>query len=681
MSELDSAMQPRRALSGPLWLLLFVAFALWTAWRLGAFDLWAIVTTPAGDSVRFPNTFATVDHPFHATRAETLRRSLGDGDILRWIGNHQGGYPVEFYPLGAAWMEVIVWALALGSLPVMAIHKLVVIAVYLLPVAGFAALARYGRVPWSVPLLAIVMHICVRGWWWSGGYMELIEWGLLTNVASAALLPLALAWQRGYFRSWRPALLAGASAIASVAIYTNVRSILPLAAILAGCAIDALIVSRGKNMRRVVTGSLSTAGLAALLVAPLVVSLLRFEDLYVFVRYSSYADLRAYWESSIQAVSAPVMILAILGAVVALRLRRDDGARTVLIVLALYVAGTAATIVSGAASDAISQLETTRLMPFQRLLVIYLAAYGTWSVVEAILRRARNPFPKLQDAAMVIIGLLFIATYILGWIPGIPESDRASGPIVTTGSPAFVELRDAVEQADAATPPGTAILVLGGVVSWHDQLWAPQWSDRRYFYDDWLWYWQTDHVGDYDPERSHAYDEDSSALTDSYLRQHAIGAVIVTGSAAPNAAASPLLTQEQSGTWSWYLVDDPVPILTAAGSELLEPGIENERLQGVASSPQGTFEVRHNWFPRWQATVDGEGASIEKDDAGYMFVTADAPGTRLVLTYRVDRWDWLARVALLAGVVATVLLLLASTRKTKFRILLRQGTEGSAGQG
>ena len=113
-------------------------------------------------------------------RWPTVRFCAGSGITREAI-------PAEFYPLGAAWIEVIAWALALGSLPIMAIHKLVVIGVYLLPFAGFAALARYGRLPWSVPVLAIVMHVAVRGWWWSGGYMELIEWGLLTNVASAAL--------------------------------------------------------------------------------------------------------------------------------------------------------------------------------------------------------------------------------------------------------------------------------------------------------------------------------------------------------------------------------------------------------------------------------------------------------------------------------------------------------------
>ena len=48
-----------------------------------------------------------------------LLESLKQGEIPRWVGNHQGGYPVEFYPLGEAWLEVGVWALLLGSVPIL----------------------------------------------------------------------------------------------------------------------------------------------------------------------------------------------------------------------------------------------------------------------------------------------------------------------------------------------------------------------------------------------------------------------------------------------------------------------------------------------------------------------------------------------------------------------------------
>src|SRR5680860_1396243 len=69
--------------------------AIWVVWKFGGFDL--MVTIEAdGRRLTIANTFATVDHPFHATRGDTLLRSLQDGQLLRWIGHHQGGYPVEF---------------------------------------------------------------------------------------------------------------------------------------------------------------------------------------------------------------------------------------------------------------------------------------------------------------------------------------------------------------------------------------------------------------------------------------------------------------------------------------------------------------------------------------------------------------------------------------------------------
>ncbi|MEZ4500670.1 MAG: hypothetical protein R2839_11485 [Thermomicrobiales bacterium] len=653
--------------TGLVWLVAFLVFAVWTFWRFGGFDLWATVTLPDGSSVRFPDTFATVDHPFHATRAETLRQSLADGHLLRWIGNHQGGYPVEFYPLGAAWMEVVVWGLALGALPIMAIHKLVVIGVYLLPVAGFAVLARFGRLPWSIPVLAIVIHVGVRGWWWSGGSMELLEWGLLTNVASAALLPLVLGLHRFWLRDHHRWAVAAAASVAAIAIYTNVRTVLPLAAILAGCGLAAWLESRsGNEVLSIAVSSAAVVGLTVLLAAPLVIALIRFSDLYVFVRYSSYADLGDYWQSSLQAVSTPVMVLAIAGGIMALRSRRDDGATTVLIVLAVYVAGTSLVVLSKSAADLVSQLEATRLMPFQRLLVIYLAAYGVWAMIgylldlvfrpesDAVMPADAGGRPILLDTFMAATVLLFLAGYVGGWLPGIPASDRTTSDLVTTGNTAFAELREQVELADQTAEPGTAILVLGNVISWHDQLWSPQWSDRRFFYDDWLWYWQTDHYGAYDPLTSHAYDQDASTLTSEYLSRHGIGAVIVTGEAADAARTSPLLQLVREGRWSLYLVASPVTIVTTGEINLSAVEITGQQIVGVADQPSTEFAIRHNWFPRWSATVDGQPATISKTDDGSMRVEAGQPGETVKVSYRVDGWDWLGRLALLVGVLIAI---------------------------
>src|SRR5215213_9504799 len=83
---------------------------------MGVFALSAEADISPG-AARIPNTFASVDHPFHVARAEIVWRELTSGNVVRWIGQHQGGYPVEFYPLGEAWLEVVVRALSLGTLP------------------------------------------------------------------------------------------------------------------------------------------------------------------------------------------------------------------------------------------------------------------------------------------------------------------------------------------------------------------------------------------------------------------------------------------------------------------------------------------------------------------------------------------------------------------------------------
>src|SRR5690348_2839556 len=99
-----------------LWTVPFLLIAVDVAFRMGIANLWVNVAAPEG-IIRIPNTFATVDHPFHVARADILWRQLASGSLLRWIGQHQGGYPVEFYPLGESWFEVTVRALSLGSLP------------------------------------------------------------------------------------------------------------------------------------------------------------------------------------------------------------------------------------------------------------------------------------------------------------------------------------------------------------------------------------------------------------------------------------------------------------------------------------------------------------------------------------------------------------------------------------
>src|SRR4051794_21932959 len=81
--------------------LAFCLVALYVAVRMGVFAL-SVEAIISQGAARLPNTFASVDHPFHVARAEIVWRELASGNVVRWIGQHQGGYPVEFYPLGEA---------------------------------------------------------------------------------------------------------------------------------------------------------------------------------------------------------------------------------------------------------------------------------------------------------------------------------------------------------------------------------------------------------------------------------------------------------------------------------------------------------------------------------------------------------------------------------------------------
>ena len=158
---------PDSAHSRWAWGVAFALVALFVAVRMGVFALSADVATPEG-AARLPNTFASVDHPFHVARAEIVWRELRSGNLVRWIGQHQGGYPVEFYPLGEAWLEVALRALSLGALAAASSHTLAVIGLFLAPGAAFAALTHEDG--WSpvVGLTAFVLHLSLPGGWYAG---------------------------------------------------------------------------------------------------------------------------------------------------------------------------------------------------------------------------------------------------------------------------------------------------------------------------------------------------------------------------------------------------------------------------------------------------------------------------------------------------------------------------------
>ncbi|CAA9560220.1 MAG: hypothetical protein AVDCRST_MAG73-3633 [uncultured Thermomicrobiales bacterium] len=654
-----------RFLPDPIWYALAAILAVSVAARLGGFDIWATVPGADRSPVRVVDTFATVDHPFHATRAETLRRALADGHPLRWIAHHQGGYPAEFYPLGVAWLEVGAWALLFGALPMLAIHKLVVIGLLLAPGVAFIFLARRDGRTAAVGFAALAAHVAVPGGPYHGGYRELVEWALVTNVAASAALLFVLHWLSAYATTGRRRAAVGASLAAALAVCTNPRSLVALGVVGAACWIAAVVGGTGwaATTRRVAL----VGGATALLAAPELVSLIRFGDLYFFVRYEEYETWREYWDASVTAVSWPVFGLGMGGAVLGLAFatrslaerHREGGSRVTVgfapgtvaatIALALYVVATIGVDAFSGEGDIFANLEAIRLMPFQRLLTIYLGAVA----LDAGLRWIGGRWRDIASGAGLAIGA---AAVLLAWLSplgGLADAEQGLFPVQTTAVAATAEFETAIAAADGAAAAGTAVLVLGSALGWHQQLWAPTVTERPLFYDNWLWYWHTRHGGPYDYRQGHAYPDPGLALAPEYLARHGIGAVAVTGAARGDASRSAALEPVRSGLFDVYAVRAPVPLATMPGGtapDTAEIGPQRITLRGTSDG--GELLVRHNWFPRWRATVNGESAAISRTEDGFMAVPVPAGPAEVELVYGVDGWDWVARgLVALGGIV------------------------------
>ncbi|MDQ3514877.1 MAG: hypothetical protein M3462_14700, partial [Chloroflexota bacterium] len=569
------------------WLAATVALAAWLAFLLGITDVWVTVQMPGGETTRIPDTLASVDHPFHATRAATLLDALRGGDWPRWVSDHQGGYPAEFYPLGVAWLEVGVWAATLGTVPIAFAHKATVILVFLLPLVGFTSLARTDRVSGAVAFLAAAAHLAIpgemfAGGHYGGGYAELFGWGLVTNVAAATFLfvalPPLLRWGgSGHLR-------AGGAAICLVglALVTNPRSAIALATALAAVVVVLGAATGAAGRRRVIFRIGIAAVVPALLAAPVLVSLVRYDDLYYFARYSWYEGAGGLVSATVATVTLPVAIAAVVGAIVAAGDAARPGARAVTLCAGFYIA---TTIGLNAARDssAFDQLEATRLMPFQRLLLLYLAAFGTVAVVGAVVNRAGRGHRGVVGSAPAVVAA-GVALAILAGVLGRPGFERAESGVapdpVTTADPTMVSLERAVRLADEIAPEGTALYVVGSSLSWHQQLWAPTWTDRPVRYDDWLWFWHPLQAApDYRLAQGNAFSRTTVAQTmmANELGRRGIGAVVVTRqdalASADDSAALELVTD---GDYRVYRVLDPVPLVTfddgTVASVSVEPG-------------------------------------------------------------------------------------------------------------
>ena len=649
------------------WGLAFGLVVLYVAVRMGAFALSAEVISTDGGA-RLPNTFASVDHPFHAARAEIVWRELRSGNLVRWMGQHQGGYPVEFYPLGEAWLEVAVRAMSLGTLAAAGSHTLAVVGLFLAPGAAFAALSREDGWSPGVGLTAFVLHISLPGGWYDGGYTELVQWGLVTNVAGAVAALCMLPAIVRFLRTGTGWSGAAATALAAFAIYCNPRSLLSLAALGLGTWLAGIIRKNGisprgwasaAEVRHLTLRLAGVAILAALLAAPELMALARFRNLYTFVRYSGFAGVTEYALTAANGVTWPVLALGLTGLVCGLLFRRRQATTSAAAALVLYVALTATLVTFPTAANLVPQLETTRLMPLLRFLTIYLAAVAFWFMLSWVVSRAaplRRWLAPVLGTGLAAVILLFL-TRPLGGLPPDPASPVIPPvslySVAMSAGPEQADLEAAIRAADEAATPGTALLVLGSAVSWHQQLWAPLWTERPLFYDNWLWYWHPYHAGTpgYNFLAGHHYPDPERTLDRDYLSRHGIGGVVVTGATRQAAAVSPLLRPLRKGVYDAYAVIDPVTTVTFGGHNAASLAFGNRRVEAVSTSSGAPVVARVNWYPRWEATVDNKRVEADRLSDGYMGMAPAAPVSSAELVYAVQPLDWVARGLFLIGVV------------------------------
>jgi hypothetical protein len=650
-----------------LWGGLMLLLCGWVAVRMGAFDHTTQITID-GRSVDVLNMYGTVDHPFHATRAATLLASLQDGEILRWMGHHQGGYPVEFYPLGIPWVDVAIWAISFGSISILAAHKLTVILVFLLPALSFWLLARGDRLHPAIAVLAAAVHFSIPGHWLNGGYEELVGWGLVTNVAGASLAFLTNVALARFVLSREFGMGVLATLAAAGGAVTNPRSLFALVVAALGIMLIAAIAGEGAGWRgRLISAAARVAGvggIAALLAAPVILALSRYNSHYFFLHYEFYEPLQEYWHASATAVTEPVLLLAVAGAVVALiggasiRLTVSRGLAAAgggYALLTLWVA------MADRVPPLVEQLEAPRLMPYQRQLMIWFGALAVGLLVHHAARvMGRWSREILPSALLGGLALFFLMAHVRPF-DSIPQEEIALREVSTTGTLDHANFESAIERADDVRPEGTAVFVIGNQRDdeawWHQQLWAPSYSDARFYYDDWMWYWHDDHTGPYDPASGYWFPNPTEALEPSYLDANAIGVVVVTDVWVPNgqqpreaARNNPRLSYDGTiGVWDIYTVNEPMSLVT--NGDVLPASIDvgNQLIKATFDDGDGTIVVRQNWFPRWAATVNGEAVDVIRRDDGYMELNIPAGAVEVRLEYAVTGLDWVARGASVTG--------------------------------
>lgn len=328
------------------------------------------------------------------------------------------------------------------------------------------------------------------------------------------------------------------------------------------------------------------------------------------------------------------------------------------VTLGLYVTFTAWVATSSWVPPLVEQLEAPRLMPFQRLLMIWFAALAIGMALKWIGERWPTWYRMHGTAAVTAVAAILVMVAFVRPLPFVPDNYRGLTEVETTGNEDYALFIDAIDLAEGQRPDGTSIFVIGNKDSWwHHQLWAPVASDAPFYFDDWMWYWTTTHPGPYDYRQGHYFPNPSEALTNEYLGANGISVVVVTDmwespqNPREAAAGNELLEfVETIGAWDIYTVREPSAIITNGSMVPDETTLGNQHLGATFEDGDGNVVIRRNWFPRWEVLANGEPVEVTKREDGYMEVSVSPGPIEIEVVYTVTAMDWIARAASVLGV-------------------------------
>lgn len=726
----DRPRSPGRVIGKPhdwtrwLWGALLVVMLCGVAVRLGALHWYTNypLVEPDGSIVRLPDTFASIDHPFHIAKERATIEALQRGWLPRWFASPQGGFPAEFYPTGADLVVAVVYFLGLGFVPVAIAHKLVIIGVFLLVPVGYWALGNRDRLPGAVVLIAAMLHLFLRGGWPVGGSRGLIDVGLWPDVFASYLPLFLLLWGADWIRFGRRRGLVLAAGVAALALYSNPRSSIGISlALLAlfliagwearrrpvpntGAASTARRswrehISRGLRVDRGYASRLGLLGarvallglLIGLLAAGILVPLRAHQPLYHFTHYVAFSSAGDVWREYRDDMQVWVVALAGVGFLFAWR--RGFYTRTVAILLPLSYLLMLLVGWRFQTFPLFAQLEGPRLLTLLRPATLFLAALGIYQLclIPTVLVRHRLAAPAGSAAAVAISAWLVLSPFspVLARERGLPPLVPVSSPAFTvdprmpatfrsetTNQPTFTAIARSAELLRQVAKPNDKPLIVGNPLSWHASFWFPALTGIEAYHSDWLWFWRTVSYGDEELLRS-----EPAALDLSFLRQHGLTLVLIDaarGDLLALAASRPYLRQLDAGTPGGYALYrvEPTAVGEAPyngwavveGGHLVDLQRQPEQLQVQAVMPSpGEARFFVNAFPNWRATVNGKSVAPRTTKEGYIAVPLPAGAATVTLTYGVDAAGWLARGLVAAGLVLSGWLVVAGTRPWRQR--------------